>query len=115
MKKGFILMLFMLSIGFTYGQSKNIKTVEIKTEISCDHCNKCNSCGQNIYNKLKKNKGIKSVKVDIKANIIFVKYNQKNISLEEIENSISNAGFNANNTLAKQDAYNKLDNCCKKK
>ncbi len=109
----FTLTLIISSISF--GQSKKYKTTVIKTEIFCDHCIKCESCGQNIYNKLTENRGIKSIRIEDEINAISVKYNPKKINLDQIESAIAKAGYDANNTKANFESYQKLDNCCKKK
>ena len=115
MKALFSIFLFACLVQATYGQTDKIKTAEIKTEIWCDHCNKCESCGQNIYNKIKENKGVRNVKVESGKNIIQVKYNSEITTIEEIEDAISMAGYRANQKKANTNAYNALDDCCKKK
>lgn len=108
--------LFATSIQLVYGQSDKIRTSEIKTEIVCDHCLQCGSCYQNIYATVKEStKGVRSIKVDPEENIITVKYNSEKTDLEEIEKAITLSGFKANEQEPTLEAYNKLDNCCKKK
>jgi hypothetical protein len=46
---------------------------------------------------------------------ITVTYNPKKTSSEEIRKSISLYGFDADSVKADPVAYNKLDECCKKK
>lgn len=115
MKKILLTLLLAITTSVTFGQSKKVATAVIKTEIFCDHCSKCSSCGQNIYNKLTENKGVKSVKIEDEINAITVKYKPSKITLAELEKAIANAGYQANETPADGDAYNNLDNCCKKK
>lgn len=116
MKRILIMLTFMFAINTAQSQSKDkIETATIKTEIFCDHCDKCGSCGGNIYNKIKSNKGIKSVNIDSEANSIIVKYNTEQVTIAEIEKAISEAGYKANDLQASADGYEKLDNCCKKK
>ena len=116
MKKIFFTLILLFSAQLSYSQSSKIKTTEIKTEIACDHCVKCESCDLNIYTHIKDNtKGVRSVKIDADKNVIAVKYNSKRTSLEEIENAIAMAGFQANDVEPTEEAYNSLDACCKKK
>ena len=116
MKRLFVLITFLFAVHTAQSQSKGkIETATIKSEIFCDHCDKCGSCGGNIYNKIKSNKGIKSVDIDSETNSIIVKYNTKQVTLAEIEKAISEAGYKANDLQASAEGYEKLDNCCKKK
>ena len=116
MKNVFFTLLLVLAAQATYSQSDKIKTIEIKTEIACDHCTKCESCDLNIYTHIKDNtKGVRSVNIDAEKNTITVKYNSKRTSVSEIEKSITLAGFQANDKKPTEEAYNNLDGCCKKK
>lgn len=92
------------------------KTIVIKTQIACDHCLQCNSCGQNINDKIKTSeKGVRSVKIDSKANTITVNYLDNKTSPEQIKKAIDAAGFEADELKPTAEAYDKLDGCCKKK
>lgn len=116
MKNIFFTLLLVLATQAAYSQSDKIKTTEINTEIVCDHCVKCESCDLNIYTHIKDNtKGVRSVKIDAGKNVIAVKYNSKRTSVEEIEKAIAMAGFQANDLEPTEEAYNRLDACCKKK
>ena len=117
MKKIIFLISFFITAQFAFSQSEKskIKTLEIKTEIFCDHCQKCESCGLRLYNNITENKGVKSVKINDKNNTISIKYNSKKIRAEELEQAVSMSGFKAKDLEANENAYEKLDNCCKKK
>ncbi len=115
MNKVLLIAILGLFSNLSFGQQKKVETVTIQTSIACDHCKKCESCGLNIYDHIKKNKGIKSVKIEDEINLITVKYKPKKVSAKEIEKSIALAGFDANDTKADPEGYDKLDECCKKK
>ena len=116
MKNILSIILLFFSIQLFNAQKNVIKTVEIKTQIFCDHCLQCESCDENIFNSLKdNNKGIRIVKVDTEKNIISIKYHSEKTNLEELEKAIAMAGFKANNREPDNKAYESLDGCCKKK
>ena len=104
----------MFSVKLSLSQETKYLVEEINTEIFCDHCLQCESCDDNIFTKIKDyNKGILSVKVDSKQNLIIVKYNKEKTNLTAIENAITLSGYKANNQNPDSDAYKKLDYCCK--
>ena len=108
----FVLVLFILSAGMA---SKNSETIIVKTNIYCDHCKECSSCSGRIERDLGFNTGIKLVKLDEKAMTITIIYNPKKTKPEEIRKTISMYGFDADHIKADPTAYDKLDECCKKK
>lgn len=88
-------------------------TAIIKTEIKCDHCKVCETCGKLFDEKLYQLKGIKMVEVNSKDNTIKVVYNSKKISIQQIRESISKLGYDADDIKADPNGYEKLDGCCK--
>jgi copper chaperone CopZ len=110
----FVFTLLFLSSTISFGQSDKVKTAEIKTQIWCDHCNECESCGPRIYFGLKEHKGIKKIDVDAEANTITVKYDERKVTLDQIEEAIAMSGFDANDRKADPKAYDNLDACCKR-
>jgi copper chaperone CopZ len=60
-------------------------------------------------------KGIKLVEYNETDMTISVKYKPKKITIAEIRTEISKLGFDADEVPAVVSAYEKLDNCCKKK
>ena len=112
--KHFIAILFLSFLSNSlYGQSSSIATVEIKTNISCDHCLRCGSCAPRIQKAVRINKGIKSVNIDADQDIITVKFNTDKTDATSIRESVTDAGFDADDLKAKPEAYKKLDACCK--
>ncbi len=116
MKNVVLTVLLMATMQVANAQDGKIKTIDIKTTISCDHCTKCESCDRNIFDRVKTNtKGVRSIKVNAEKNIITVKYNSEKTTLEDIEKAITMAGYQANDRQPTAEAYNQLDGCCKKK
>lgn len=91
-----------------------LETVVIKTTIYCSHCKECESCGGLFEEKLKKEKGIKEIALDVKAMTITVTFNPKKTNLEKIRLAISKMGYDADQVKADPVAYSQLDGCCKK-
>ena len=72
----------------------------------------CGMCVARIDKALNCIDGILKYKVEIDDLKVKVKYDNKIISLQQIEQIISKTGYQANNIPADKDAYNKLDMCC---
>jgi mercuric ion binding protein len=115
MKKGFILLAFLVGITkFSIAQTKS-ESVTIKTAIYCDHCKKCESCGGRLETALYKEAGVRKVFIDAKAETIYVAFNSKKTSLKTIKTMITQNGYDADEMKAEAVAYEKLDDCCKKR
>lgn len=114
MKNCILVFLFCLFTASFYAQtSKNEKAV-IKTNIDCDHCKACETCGMNFQENLYKITGLKMYELDEKAMTLTVYYNGKKTSLDKIKVAITKLGYDADELKADKDAYEKLDDCCKK-
>ncbi|MBX7042709.1 MAG: heavy-metal-associated domain-containing protein [Ignavibacteria bacterium] len=94
--------------GNNAGNGKNSHE-EIKIETT-----QCNTCRQNITKALKKVEGISSFEVDIDEKVVHVTFDKSKTGLSKIEQAISLAGYDANNVKADPEAYENLDDCCKK-
>lgn len=111
------LLIFTVLVCSGNGFAQKQKTVEkaiIKTNIYCNHCTKCETCGEKFQKALLREKGIQMVTVDEKEMTIEVVYNTKKIDLPKIKTAIARLGYDADEILADVDAYEGLDNCCKK-
>jgi copper chaperone CopZ len=102
----------------TYGQEdstkEKFKTVEIKTEILCSHFQTCETGYTNVYYTIKREtKGVRKINVNPETNTITVKYRTDKTNLAEIKEAITLAGFKANDLPPNEEAYAKLDGCCK--
>ncbi len=73
----------------------------------------CGSCVKTIQKALTQVKGVKEVTGDPKAKTISVKYESSAVTLDQLENTITRAGYDANGKKRDQSAYDKLDACCK--
>lgn len=73
----------------------------------------CGMCQKNIELGLSKIKGVKSSKVDLGTKVTKVGFYKDKINLSQIENAISNIGYQANDILADNEKYKLLPACCK--
>ena len=84
----------------------------VKAEINLNTI-QCGMCVNKINNTLNDLDGIVKVDVRLDKKVGYVSYNATMLDLETIENSISSVGYDANETRANIEAYNKLDACCR--
>lgn len=73
----------------------------------------CGTCKKNIETAVKKLDGIESINVVVKEKVAHINYDKTKTDLSKIENTISAAGYDANDKKADPEAYNELDDCCK--
>jgi copper chaperone CopZ len=90
-------------------------TLEVKTNIYCDHCQRCESCGTRIYNQLIDMPGVRKVRVDDESEVIRVTYMSDKQGPKAIRDAINAAGFNADDQMASAEQVAGLDQCCRKK
>ena len=90
------------------GKSNNLQIDEINIPTA-----QCNMCVANIENALNGIDGILKYKVELETYRVRVQYNSDKLTLQNIEQLISKAGYQANNSPADVDSYNKLAMCCR--
>jgi copper chaperone CopZ len=109
MKKLKLILICLLAVNLTSkAQQENTAEIKIKTSAICDMCK------ETIENALSFEKGIKNANLDVASKVVTVTYNPKKITAEKIKLAIANAGYDADDLLANEKAYKKLDDCCKK-
>lgn len=97
----------------TMSSNTELNGVELdSTEISTPAV-VCGMCRSNIRKALLAIDGIDDVKVDTKAKKTTVKYSSNLVGIEKIKETISNAGYDADDVKRNPEAYEKLDDCCK--
>lgn len=111
MKK--LLFLLFAVIGITTFASaqaqKGVKTVTIQTPTV-----QCESCKKRIEEYLKREDGVQKSNVDFKKHVTKVTYVAERTNVENIKTAIANAGYDADDVKADEEAYKKLPKCCKK-
>jgi periplasmic mercuric ion binding protein len=83
-------------------------TIEIKTSAECDMCK------TRLEKVLNLTKGVVSSSLDLKTRIVTVTYNPKKIAPAKIRDIISRTGYDADDVKARQGAYKRLPECCRK-
>jgi periplasmic mercuric ion binding protein len=90
-------------------QVKAVQTVKISTPtVQCDMCKK------KIETYLKRFDGVGMINVNVKKKETTVKFISDRTNIEEIKTAIANAGYDADDVAANEEAYKKLPKCCKK-
>jgi|SRR5690606_9856456 len=74
----------------------------------------CNMCKKTIADALKGVDGVSDAKVNIADKNVKVTFDKSKTDVSKIESSITAAGYDANDKKAEKNAYDKLDDCCKK-
>ncbi|MCS7005457.1 MAG: cation transporter [Cytophagales bacterium] len=82
--------------------------VVIKTSAVCDMCK------NTIEKKLKDVEGIASANLNVDTKEITVSYFSAKTSPEKIRKAIAEVGYDADDVKAVPEAYEKLEECCKK-
>lgn len=84
------------------------KVVKIKTSAICDMCK---NRIELVVNNLD---GVKKSMLNLETGIVKIQYNTDVLSPLDIRMAISDAGYDADDMPANQEAYNVLPGCCKK-
>ncbi len=106
--KIFILGILTFASVQAYGQKKKMETVEIKTSAVCDMCK------DKIESTLSFEKGVKKSVLNLKTMVVKVTYDPAKTTPDALRKAISLAGYDADEVMADETAYNNLDECCKK-
>ncbi|NQY68760.1 MAG: heavy-metal-associated domain-containing protein [Flavobacteriales bacterium] len=96
------------SISLTAVAGEEATSILIKTSAQCKMCK------ARIENGLLYVKGIKNATVDLATNNVIVKFKPSKINPDEIRKAITLIGYDADEMQPDKDAYEKLDDCCKK-
>ena len=110
MKKLLIVSLLFAGLGFSaQAQTKPLMAAKIKTPNAL-----CEACKNRIETYLKRYDGLQLINVNYRKGETQVKYLTDRINIEEIKTAIANAGYDADDIPATEDAYNRLPRSCKK-
>src|ERR1051325_9297957 len=111
MKKLLLLAIAVIGIttfGSAQTSKKGIQTVTIQTPTV-----QCESCKKRIEDYLKREDGVTKANVDFKHHVTKVTYFAERTTAENIKTAIANAGYDADDVKADEEAYKKLPKCCK--
>lgn len=90
-------------------QTKAVVAAKIKTPNAL-----CEACKNRIETYLKRYDGVGFINVNYRRGETQVKYYTDRINIEEIKTAIANAGYDADDVPATEDAYQRLPKSCKK-
>ena len=93
-------------IGCSKKQALETTTIRLNSMV-------CNTCAKTITKAIYAVEGVKNVDVDVQKKIAEVKFVPEQTNLQTIEQAVTEAGYDANDKKRSQDAYEKLDKCCK--
>lgn len=93
-----------------YFSSAKAQTEEIIIQTTAQ----CGECKEIIEKALMAEKGVKFAELDIKSKKAKVVYNSKKTSPEQLRNTISLVGYDADEVPADPEAVKKLSPCCTK-
>ena len=107
MKKIFgIIALLICSFTISFAQeNKDITTEKVHVSGNCGDCKKR-------IEKAAYVSGVKRAEWDVDSKILTVTYRPSKTSINKIETSIANIGYDAGDVKASDEAYKKLPKCC---
>ena len=92
-----------------FSQTKALQTAKISTpNVLCEECKK------RLTTYLDRYDGIQYLNINFRKGEITVKYLTDRIDIEQIKTAIANAGYDADDVTANEEAYKKLPKSCKK-
>src|SRR5215212_2874438 len=94
-------------IATAFTQQKAIAKAIIKTPTL-----QCEACKDRVERRLFKEDGIASVKADYRRHTVTVTYYKDRTNIENIKASLANAGYDADDVTAEEEAYKKLPKTC---
>ena len=103
------LLSFFALVSVSFAQAKAVQKVVIKTPSV-----QCEMCKTKIEGYLKREPGIISSDVNYKKKTTTVTFMTDRNNIEQIKTAIANAGYDADDVTADEDAYKRLPQCCKK-
>ncbi len=106
--KNITLIFALFFVGTAFSQTENQQdTITIQTSAECGMCK------DRLEGALNYTKGVKFAELNSVDKTLFVKFNPKKISIDEIRKVISEAGYDADDVKANPTSVEKLPACCK--
>lgn len=104
-----ILLLTAMTAGFLgYCSSNKIEAATIQVPGL-----QCSMCQTNVQNALQDIQGLEDFTVDLQAKTVTVTYRANILQLHDIQKSIADAGYDADDIHASEEAKNQLASCCR--
>lgn len=89
-------------------KKKEVKEINIQTSAVCGMCE------ERLEHNMKFEKGVIFVDLDPETKKLQIKYRADKTNPDKLRKAISKIGYDADDVLADQKAYDKLPACCKK-
>ena len=107
-----ITMMFAIT-GMQAQEKKNKKKTELVTvEIMTSAV--CGMCKDRLEHDIAFEKGVKFVELDKETKILTIKYKEGKNTKEKLKIAVTKVGYDADDLIAEEKAYNALPDCCKK-
>lgn len=100
----FLSLVAFMATGIAQSQKVEIKTPTVQ----------CEMCKNKIEGYLKREPGVTTAKVDLKKKTTTVVFYKDRNNIEQVKTAIANAGYDADDVTADEEAYKRLPKCCKK-
>lgn len=104
--------LFVIGCG-SQQEHEELPAIEYTTETIKLETIHCQMCVATVQKAIAEVEGIYEANVDLTTKMATVSFDPDITSLSDIEKSIANAGYHANETLRNEEAYAKLPDCCR--
>lgn len=105
-----LIFIFLLGGISTEVFAQNIKETEVQIKTSAQ----CDMCKDRIEEALAFTKGVTYADLDLDTKIVTVRFKTAKNDKDGILQAVSETGYDADEVLAIEKAYNKLPTCCKK-
>jgi len=111
----YLMSVFILIAGFSFAQAQteSMPADTASGEMTVSSSVVCMMCKNTIEKGMAYENGVKTVRVDVDANEIYVKYNPKKTTEKEVKQAINDLGYVAGDTKPSKEAYDNLHGCCK--
>lgn len=103
----FSMVIALLSLS-VQAQTKNEKSIQIKTSAVCGMCK------ATIEKAVASETGVKSSSLDLDTKVLTIVYNTRKTDAAKLKLAVTNTGYDADELPAQEKAYNNLNACCKK-
>ncbi len=100
----------LLVFGVKLQAQKTAKVAEADIKTSAQ----CGECVDRITKGLTYEKGILAVNLDLKTNILNVRYKTRKTNKENIQKAVVAMGYDADDMMANKEAHDSLPGCCQK-
>lgn len=103
-----LVLIAVMSAGVTAAEKQKSAVVTIQTSAICE------SCKKRLETSLKTTEGVEEAMLNLNNKKIKIKYDPAKTNPDKLREAIANIGYDADGVKKKEDAYNKLPQCCQR-